>query len=101
MGKSNAERQAAYRARHFKAVEGERERLNLAVSVPAKAQLERLATCYAVTQREVIESLLEQGERRLLDSLPANEHGRYFDRELMLRSNEKTRYAVTAESVTA
>lgn len=88
MGKSNAERQAAFRARHFKAVEGERERLSLAVSVPAKAQLDRLAACYAVTKREVIESLLAQAERRLLDSLPANEQDRYLDRQLMLRGND-------------
>jgi len=51
MGKSNAERQAAYRARHFMAVDGGLERLSLAVSVTAKAQLERLAFCYAVTGR--------------------------------------------------
>lgn len=75
MGKSNAERQAAYRARHFKAQDGGLERLSLAVSVPTKAQLERLASCYAVTQREVIESLLEQAERRLLESLPASKAG--------------------------
>ncbi len=87
MGKSNAERQAAYRERHFKCLDGGLERLNLAVSVPAKAQLERLATRYAVTQREVIESLLAQAERRLLESLPANEQGMYFDKMASLRSN--------------
>ena len=89
MGKSNAERQAAYRARHFHSVDGGFERLNLAVSIPAKAQLERLAACYAVTKREVIESLLRQAERRLLESLPATEHGRYYDSELSLRGNDQ------------
>ena len=87
MGKTNAERQAAYRARHFMAVDGGLERLSLAVSVPAKAQLERLACCYAVTQREVVESLLAQAERRLLESLPANEQRQYFDHSALLRGN--------------
>ncbi|WP_153111155.1 hypothetical protein [Propionivibrio limicola] len=90
MGKSNAERQAAYRDRHFKAIHGGLERLNLAVSVPAKAQLERLASCYAVTQREVLETLLAQAERRLLESLPASEHSQYYDQSEPLRSNEQS-----------
>ncbi len=87
MGKTNAQRQAAYRARHFMAVDGGLERLSLAVSVPTKAQLERLAFCYAVTQREVIESLLAQAERRLLETLPASEQSQYYDQSEALRSN--------------
>ena len=87
MGKSNAERQAAYRARHFMAEDGGLERLSLAVSVSAKAQLKRLASCYAVTQREVLESLLAQAERRLVESLPATEQGQYYDQSLPLRAN--------------
>ena len=35
-----------------------------------------------------IESLLAQAKRRLLDSLPANEQGMYFDKEASLRGNE-------------
>lgn len=89
MGKSNAERQAAYRARHFKDMESGLDRLSLAVSVPAKAQLERLASCYAVTKREVIESLLAQAERRLLDSLPASEQRHYYEQVAPLRGNGK------------
>jgi len=87
MGKTNAQRQAEYRARHFKAVDGGLERLSLAISIPAKSQLERLATCYAVTQREVIESLLAQAERRLLVSLTANEQSQYYDQTESLRGN--------------
>lgn len=88
MGKSNAERQAAYRARHFKAVDGGLERLSLAVSASAKAQLERLAAHYAVTQREAIERLLSQAEQRLLESLPAGEHSQYYDKSRRIRSND-------------
>ncbi len=89
MGKSNAERQAAYRMRHFKAVDGGLERLNLAVSVPAKAQLQRLAFCYAVTQRDVIESLLAQAERRLVNSLQENEQSQYYEQAAALRGNRQ------------
>jgi hypothetical protein len=88
MGKSNAERQAAYRARHFKAVDGGLVRLSLAVSLQAKAQLERLATCYAVTQRDVIESLLRQAENAVLESLTGGDKDRYCDRALPLPRND-------------
>lgn len=90
MGKSNAERQAAYRARHLQAVEGGMERLNLTLSVSAKAQLERLAACYAVTQRTTLENLLAQAERTLLDSLSAEDQRHYLDRQPLLRSNGET-----------
>jgi hypothetical protein len=50
MPQSNAERQASYRRRHIDNLDADdRERLarlNLLVSIPAKAQLERLAACY-------------------------------------------------------
>lgn len=87
MATTNAQRQAAYRQRHFKEVDGERVRLDLALSVPAKAQLERLASCYRVTQREVLERLLQAAERELVQSLPAGEQCRYYDRELVLPGN--------------
>ena len=87
MGKSNAERQADYRARHFKAGDSGLERLSVTLSAPSKAQLERLAVCYAVTKRQVIETLLIQAERRLLESLPTAECDQYYDRKLSLPSN--------------
>lgn len=84
MGMTNAERQAAYRERHFKAVDGGLERLNIALPIAAKARLLRLASCYSVTQRAVLESLLDQAELALLDSLPAKERKQYYERELSL-----------------
>lgn len=59
MGQSNAERQAAYRARHLKSEDGRGERLNLVVDLHAKACLARLArhcACYAVTGRRQLSS---------------------------------------------
>jgi len=75
--KSNAERQAAYRARHL--LEGTDQRLNLVLSASAKFQLERLAMHYGVTQRQALEQLLSQAERDLVCSLQPAEQSRYYD----------------------
>lgn len=60
---TNAERQAAYRAKHLKDVDGTGERLNIIINTHAKRALERLASCYGVTQRATIEKLLLDAER--------------------------------------
>ncbi len=75
----NARRQAAYRARHFQSIDGELERLNLALSVSAKAQLLRLAKHYGVTLRETIERLAADAEGEAVERMPAAEQRRYFD----------------------
>lgn len=65
---TNAERQAAYRAKHLKDVNGTGERLNIIIDTHAKRALERLAICYAVTQRVMIERLLQDAERLAVDA---------------------------------
>jgi hypothetical protein len=82
MGKSNAERQAAYRERHLKNADGTLERVNTLVSVQAKRRLERLAACYGVTQRGILERLLTDAERAALDGLPADQQAAYYDKRL-------------------
>ena len=67
MAKSNAQRQADYRERHLKDIDGTGERLNLIVDLHAKRALERLAACYAVTQRALLERLIREAERAALD----------------------------------
>ncbi|MGH8761629.1 MAG: hypothetical protein ACREUR_00155 [Nitrosospira sp.] len=62
MTKSNAERQAAYRLRHLKAKEGRGGRLNLVSDLHAKHALKRLSTCYAITQRTMLERILGEVE---------------------------------------
>ncbi len=62
MAKTNAQRQSEYRERHLKDENSEGERLNIVIHLQAKRALERLAFCYAVTQREVLEGLLRQAE---------------------------------------
>jgi hypothetical protein len=63
--KSAAQRQAEFRARRTQG-EGTDERLNTLVSVQAKRALERLATCYGVTQRAMLERVLRDAERAAL-----------------------------------
>jgi hypothetical protein len=84
MGKTNAEREAAYRERHFKAVGGNLARLNIPLSAKAKTELHRLASVSGVTQRAVMVSLLDQAELALLETLPAKERKQYYQREFSL-----------------
>ena len=60
---TNAERQRAYRQRHLQDVDSIGARLNLVVSVQAKAQLGRLARHHGVSQRAMLERLLAEAEQ--------------------------------------
>jgi hypothetical protein len=90
MAKSNAERQAAYRTRHLKDEDGKGERLNLVIDLHAKRALERLATCYAVTQRAMLERILVEAERAALAGVPVSEHAEYYDGRLRLSLDDVT-----------
>jgi hypothetical protein len=59
---SNAQRQADYRARHLKSEDGQLQRLNLMIDLHAKRAVERLASCYGVTQKSLLESLIRQAQ---------------------------------------
>jgi hypothetical protein len=86
MAKSNAERQAAYRARHLKEENSKGERLNLVMDLHAKRALERLAYCYAVTQKTMLERLIKQAEHAALEvagKLP-NGQSDYYEKRLKL-----------------
>jgi hypothetical protein len=75
---SNAARQAAYRQRHLHDVDGQGERINMVVSVQAKAQLECLATHYGVTQRELLARVLADAERKVVDGLGRGDERTYY-----------------------
>ena len=92
MAKSNAQRQSDYRARHLKDVNGEAERLNLLLDVHAKRALERLAACYAVTQREVLEGLLREADHAALDRAARVHNGEtdYYEKRLRLAKESVT-----------
>lgn len=92
MAKSNAERQAAYRARHLKDVEGKGGRLNLVIDIHAKLALERLARCYGVTQKQMLEKLAVEAERATLEKIEALPSGQvdYYDGRLRLDADSVT-----------
>ena len=67
MARTSAQRQAAYRERHLKEESGKGERLNLIINLNAKRAIERLAICYGVTQKDIIERLALGAQRVTLE----------------------------------
>jgi hypothetical protein len=85
---SNAQRQADYRARHLKDVNGQLERLSLLVDLHAKRALERLASCYGVTHRAMLERLVMQANRVAQQQAGEHSpdgHADYFDKRISLQ----------------
>lgn len=90
MIKSNAQRQRNYRDRHLKQTGEEHEmleRINQMVSFSAKDSLKRLASCYGVTQRTILERAIEETENKLLNTMPNEQQNDYYDMKITLRSN--------------
>ena len=90
MGKSNAQRQRNYRDRHLKQTGEEHEmleRINQMVSLSAKNSLKRLASCYGVTQRTILERAIEETENTLLNTMPNEQQNDYYDMKITLRCN--------------
>jgi hypothetical protein len=84
---NNAQRQAQYRARHLLDVEGKAERLNTVIELSAKRALERLASCYGVTQRAMIERLISEAERSTLvqHAKSHEDQTKYFEKQLLIQ----------------
>lgn len=77
---TGAERQAAYRRRHLDEIDSlDSARLNMIVPIATKRALERLARRYAVTQRIMLEGLVEEAERAAIRELSNAEMRRYYD----------------------
>lgn len=92
MSKTNAQRQRDYRDRHLKYTPDAQhmlERINHMVSLSAKNSLKRLACCYGVTQKAMLERAIAEMENTLLNSLPNQRHDDYYDMKITLRSNSK------------
>lgn len=86
--RSNAQRQADYRARHLKNENAQLERLSLLVDLHAKRALERLACCYGVTQRAMLERLVMQADRLAQEQAAAQSpdgQTDYFDKRISLQ----------------
>ncbi len=86
---SNAQRQAAYRARRLQDESAPSERLNLIIDLHAKRALERLAKCYGVTQKGMLQKLLLDAEQAAVDAAIAFPNGQsdYYDGKLRLTSS--------------
>ena len=66
------------------------ERINQMISLSAKSSLKRLASYYGVTQRAMLERLIEEADHWLINTLPNEQHNDYYDMKLALRSNSNT-----------
>jgi len=93
MSKSSAQRQREYRQRHLKSLTDDDtemlERLNTLVHFSAKTQLKRLASCYGVTQRAMLEHLITEATQTLLQRLDGQQQEDFYDLKLSLRSNSE------------
>jgi hypothetical protein len=75
---SNAERQARYRERHLKSIDGEKVRLSLFVDLYARIRLERIARHQGCTVTSLIEKWAAQTEHRIINRMtPKEEHAYY------------------------
>jgi len=87
MAMSNAQRQAAYRLRHLKSEDVLDQRLNLVIDLHAKCALERLALCYGITQRALLQMLLMNADHAVVERIDAmrelpNGVNQYYDKRL-------------------
>ena len=81
---SNAERQKAYRQRHLHGIDGKSDRLSMVISMHAKTSLERLASCYGVTQKTMLEMLVDKAERDLIEAATRGERDGYYKKRLRM-----------------
>jgi len=92
--KSNAQRQADYRARHLKDENAQLVRLSLLVDLHAKRALERLACGYGVTQRAMLEGVLMQADQLTQEQAAQQSpdgQAAYFDKQISLLWHAVTR----------
>jgi hypothetical protein len=78
MALSNAERQARYRQRHLKSVDGEKVRLSLFLDLYARLQLERIARHEGCTVTGLIEKWAAKAEQRVVGRMTPKEEHVYY-----------------------
>lgn len=69
MAKTSAERQAAYRAKRT-GQDGSERRLNTWVNAETYTAIEKLAICYGVTRKSIIELLVANESSKLKELMP-------------------------------
>ena len=95
MAQTTAERQAAYRDRHLHDEDGKGQRLNVIINMNAKYALERLASCYGVTQLAMLEQVIEMAQREVLKKAARIPNGQndYYDKKLRVRTRSRNQSA--------
>ncbi len=79
MAKTNAQNQAAYKARHLKEESGTSERLDMLIDSSAKLTLKRLAAHYRVSQRALLQTLIEDEQSTLLETMTGDQQSAFYD----------------------
>lgn len=79
MAKTNAERQKEYRAGRARAGENGELRINTFVTTSAALTLKRLAKHYAVTQRAMLERLIEDAHNATTVAMDDAQFQQYLD----------------------
>ena len=74
--KDNAKRQAEYRKRHIK--EGSDQRLNVILGLDTKLALDRMATHFEVSNKELLERVLLERQSQLLANMDDEQKTRYL-----------------------
>ena len=77
MAKTGRERQAEYRQRHLRDVEGEKTRLDAIVSDQAMNALKRLSKHYNLTQVALLERVLLEEQQRVTAEMTDQEYEDY------------------------
>jgi hypothetical protein len=80
MAKTNAQIQAAYKARHLKDESGTSERLDVLIDSSAKLALKRLAAHYRVSQRSLLQTLITNNKQTsLLETMDGVQQDAFYD----------------------
>jgi hypothetical protein len=79
---TNAERQARYRRRHLRDIDGEKRRLSLFLDLRARRRLERIARHKRYTVTQLIEEWAAKAEQRITARMTLKEEKAYFSADV-------------------
>jgi len=81
MALTNAQIQAAYRARHCKDLEtASASRMDMVIDNSSLMALKRLAAHQGITQRAMLQKLIDDAQRALLNTMDGDQQDAYYDR---------------------
>jgi hypothetical protein len=79
---TNAERQARYRHRHLRDIDGKKRRLSLFLDLHARRRLERIARHERYTVTALIEEWAAKAEQRITARMTLKEEKAYFNTDV-------------------